>query len=55
VKGHGGGGDDDDDNGYRGKLLTRPSELTGNPTSRVIWEQGGGMDEGMRTLPIQYL
>jgi hypothetical protein len=49
VKNHG-----EDDAGW-GKLLTRPPELSGNPNSRVIWEQIGGMDEGMRILPIQYL
>jgi hypothetical protein len=41
--------------GDAGKLLTHPQGLSGNPTSRVIWEQVGGMDEGMRILPIQYL
>jgi hypothetical protein len=28
-----------------GKLLTHPPELSGNPTSRVTWEQVGGMDK----------
>jgi hypothetical protein len=46
--------DDDDDAGW-GKLLTRPPKLSGNPTSRDIWERAGGMDEGVRILPIQYL
>jgi hypothetical protein len=27
----------------RGKLLTRPPELSSNPTSRVIWQQAGEM------------
>jgi hypothetical protein len=34
-----------DDNAGRGKLLTRPPELSDNPTSTVIWEGVGGMDE----------
>jgi hypothetical protein len=33
----------DDDAGW-GKFLTRPPELSGNPTSRDIYEQGGGID-----------
>jgi hypothetical protein len=41
----------DDDAGWR-KLLTHSSELFGNPMRRVIWEQAGGMDEGVRILPI---
>jgi hypothetical protein len=41
--------DDDDDTGW-GKLLTRLPELSGNPTSRDIWELVGGMDEGVRIL-----
>jgi hypothetical protein len=32
-----------------------PPELSGKPTSRIIWEQVGGMVEGVRILPIQYL
>jgi hypothetical protein len=43
-------GDDDDDG--KGKLLTCPPELSGNPTSRAIWERVGGMDEGVRILHI---
>jgi hypothetical protein len=43
--GGGGGGDDDDDSSW-GKLLTCPPELSGNPTSRDIWEQVRGMNEG---------
>jgi hypothetical protein len=39
VKGRG-----DKDAGL-GKLLTRPPELSGHPTSRDIWERLGGMDE----------
>jgi hypothetical protein len=35
-----------------GKLLTRPSELSGNLISRNIWEQVGGMDEGVKILHI---
>jgi hypothetical protein len=35
-----------------GKLLTHPPELSGSPTSRDIWEQVGGMDEGVRILYI---
>jgi hypothetical protein len=35
-----------------GKLLIRPPELFGNPTSKVIWEHEGGIEEGMRILPI---
>jgi hypothetical protein len=40
----------DDDAGW-GKLLTRPPELSGNPTSRDIWERVGEMDEAVRILP----
>jgi hypothetical protein len=47
VESHG----DDDDDGL-GKLLTRPPELSGNPISRDIWEQVGGMHEGVRILRI---
>jgi hypothetical protein len=36
----------------RGKLLTCPPELSGNPTSRYIWGEAGGMDEGVRVLHI---
>jgi hypothetical protein len=43
-------GDDDDDTGWE-KLLTRPPELSSNPTSRDIWERVGGMD-GVRIFPI---
>jgi hypothetical protein len=49
VESHG-----DDDVGW-GKLLIRLPELSGNPYSRVIWEQVRGMDERARILPIQYL
>jgi hypothetical protein len=35
-----------------GKLLTCLPELSDNPTSRDIWEQVGGMDEGVRILHI---
>jgi hypothetical protein len=41
-----------DDNAGWGKLLTRPLELSGKPTSRDIWERVGGMDEGVRILLI---
>jgi hypothetical protein len=34
-----------DDNAGWGKLLTRPPEFSGSATSRVIWEQVGGIDE----------
>jgi hypothetical protein len=44
---HGG----DDDAGW-GKLLTRPPELSGNPTSIDSWERVGGMDEGVGSLHI---
>jgi hypothetical protein len=40
-----------DDDGC-GKLLTSPPELSGSPTSLNIWEQIGGMDKGVRILPI---
>jgi hypothetical protein len=40
------------DDAIWGKLLTHPPELSGIPTSRVIWEQVGGMDKGVRILPI---
>jgi hypothetical protein len=33
-----------------GKLLSRPPELSGSPTSKDIWEQVRGMDEGVRIL-----
>jgi hypothetical protein len=44
-------GDDGGDANW-GKLLTRPPELSGSPTSRNIWEQIGGMDEGVRILRV---
>jgi hypothetical protein len=37
-------GDDDE------KLLTRPPELSGSLTSRVIWEKVGERDEGVRII-----
>jgi hypothetical protein len=40
-----------DDAGW-GKFLTHPPELSGSPTSRVIWEKVWGMDEGVRILHI---
>jgi hypothetical protein len=48
-RGGGGGGDDDDDDdcgggdggAVWGKLLTRPPELSGNHTSRDVWERVG--------------
>jgi hypothetical protein len=49
VESHGG------DDASWGKLLTDPPELSGSPTSRVIWEQVGRMDEGVKILHIQYL
>jgi hypothetical protein len=36
------------------KLLTCPPEHSGNPTSRDIWEQVGGMVKGVRILCIRY-
>jgi hypothetical protein len=47
------GNDDDDDDGWV-KLLTRPPQLSGNPTSKDIWERAGGMDEG-ENFAYQYL
>jgi hypothetical protein len=47
VESHG----DDDDTG-REKLLTRPPELSTNPTGRDIWERAERLDEGMRILHI---
>jgi hypothetical protein len=44
--------DDDDDDTSREKLLTRPQELSCNPTSRDICERVVGMDEGMKILRI---
>jgi hypothetical protein len=44
--------DDDDDDASWGRLLTHPSELSGNPTSRDILEQVGRMDEGVIILRI---
>jgi hypothetical protein len=35
-----------------GENLTRPPELSSSPTSRDIWEQVGGMDEGVKILRI---
>jgi hypothetical protein len=43
-------GDDGDANW--GKLLTHPLELSGNPTSRDIWERLREMEEGERILHI---
>jgi hypothetical protein len=34
----------------RKQLLTRPPELSGSLTSRVIWEQVGETDEGVRII-----
>jgi hypothetical protein len=34
----------DDDESWR-KLLTRPTDLYDNPTSKDIWERVGGTDE----------
>jgi hypothetical protein len=34
---------------------TRPPECSGNHTSRVIWEQVQGTDEGVRIFSIQYM
>jgi hypothetical protein len=42
---------DDDDAGW-GKLLARPTELSGNITSRGICERVGGKDEGVRIFLI---
>jgi hypothetical protein len=36
-----------------GKLLTRPPELSGNPTNRAIWEKVGGMDERSENFTLQ--
>jgi hypothetical protein len=47
VESLGGGGDGDDDGWVK---LTCLPELSGNPTSRDIWERVGGMDEEMRIL-----
>jgi hypothetical protein len=41
-----------DDDAGRGKLLTRPPELSGNITSRGICERVGGKDEGVRIFLI---
>jgi hypothetical protein len=38
-----------------GKLLSRLPELSGNPTSRVIWQRAGGTDEGEKILAFEYL
>jgi hypothetical protein len=42
----------DDDDASHGKLLTHSPELSVNPTSRDIWQQLRGMDEGVRILRI---
>jgi hypothetical protein len=43
----------DDDHASWGKLLTCPPELSGNVTSRDIWERGGGGKvKGVRILYI---
>jgi hypothetical protein len=49
MEGHGG------DETSWGKLLTHPPELSGNPTSRDIWEWVGGMHKGVGNLHYQYL
>jgi len=36
----------------RRKLLTRPTDLSDNPTSRGIWERAGGIDKGVRISRI---
>jgi hypothetical protein len=41
-----------DDNAGFGNLLTRPPELSCSPASRIIWEQVGTMDGGVRILRI---
>jgi hypothetical protein len=41
----------DDDDGW-GKRLTDPPDISGNPTSRNIWERVGGMDEEVIILHI---
>jgi hypothetical protein len=46
VESHG-----DDEAGW-GEYLTRPPELCGSPTSRNIWKQAVGMEEGVRILHI---
>jgi hypothetical protein len=38
-----------------GKLLTHPPQLSGNPTSRDIWERVGGMDEEVRIFAYLHL
>jgi hypothetical protein len=48
-------GDNDDYRESWGKLLNRPPELFGNPTSRDIWERVGGMDKGVRISRISIL
>jgi hypothetical protein len=45
VESHG----DDDDVGWG--HLSHPPDLSGNPTSRVIWEQVERMDD-VRILPV---
>jgi hypothetical protein len=35
---------DDDDGGWE-EPITRPPELSGNPTRRDMWERVGGMDK----------
>jgi hypothetical protein len=34
------------------KLLTRPTELSGSPASRDIWEEIGGMNERVRIFHV---
>jgi hypothetical protein len=41
----------DDDAGWV-KLLTRPPELSGNPTSTDIWERVKEMEKGVGILRI---
>jgi hypothetical protein len=48
MEGH---GDDDDDDAGWGNPLTRPTELSGNSTSRDIWERVGEI-EGVKILGI---
>jgi hypothetical protein len=42
-----------DDDVDWGKLLTCPPKLSGNPTSRVIWEQVGGMHRRSENFSLQ--
>jgi hypothetical protein len=42
-----------DDYAGWGKLLTRPLELFGSPSSSDMWEHVGGLEEGSEKFSLQ--